>query len=109
MASNEAQERSGAPGGSTPLRAHGLRSLYITVRDGTRLAVDLYGTDAAHPRPLILVATQYRRRAMREGELVSMVDQVAVLQRLADDGELPEAAERLGAVHQASLTRSLPV
>ena len=63
------------------------KSQYVTVRDGTRLALDLYLPTshgvAAGPLPVLLKATPYRRVPYRDGKYGTEVDNLKGLPRMA--------------------------
>lgn len=68
---------------------HEIRSCYITVHDGARLAIDIHFPSAANLSdryPVIFIATQYQRRRKRSGRIISMVDDVPILQKLLAAG-----------------------
>lgn len=64
-------------------------SRHIVVRDGTRLAIDIFFPPAVSdggPHPVIFGATKYQRRRVRGGKTISMLDDVPALRRLRESG-----------------------
>jgi len=75
-------------GYSQPIYDEWVRSSqYITVRDGTKLAMDIFrpardGKPVGEPLPAIWTHTRYQRASIRQGNLVTMVDQDTGLHQL---------------------------
>jgi putative CocE/NonD family hydrolase len=96
LSSVNAQERISRPGQykgySQPIYEEWVRSSqYITVRDGTKLAVDIFrpardGNTVSEPLPAVWTHDRYHRASIHEGKLVTEVDQSPWLQQLLKHG-----------------------
>lgn len=76
-------------------------SQYVTVRDGTRLAVDVFRparrqTPVARPRPVLWTFTRYQRATRRAGQVEHLLDRSTWLQTLVCRGYVLAAVDVRG-------------
>jgi len=77
-------------------------SQYVTVRDGTKLAVDIYrpsvdGVPVSEPMPVVWTADRYHRADLQDGEVITKLDTMHYLETLIEYGYVVAAMDVRGA------------
>jgi len=92
--------RPGEYGGySEPIYDEWVRiSQYVTVRDGTKLAVDMYrpsvdGVPVSEPMPVVWSSDRYQRANVQDGQVITKLDNAPYMETVVKHGYVVAAVD----------------